>query len=107
MSSKFLIIPALSAFSWLPWFGKDTPNPPEEPTPATEEIVAIEETAPTPIVEPPAPLLFADPLPLHSELSVSGLGMVYSSSCGGCHGSPQCHVPVTIGCKRRRKESYH
>lgn len=81
----------LAAFSWLPWFNNE--NGTEDPTQeadATQIIDPTELTEEAPVVveeplEPTAPVLYPDPLPLHDEQLVSGLGMVYSSSCGGCH----------------------
>ena len=86
----FLYSSGLAAFSWLPWFGdeekpKETKTEETTPIENTEvkepAVPAVEEKQP----EPPSPLLYPDPLPLHGEQLVSGLGMVYASSCGGCH----------------------
>ena len=91
MSKTLISLSLLAAFSWLPWFtGDDKPDEtakedtenPETPTNEAQEPEVVEEPPPP---EPPSPLLFPDPLPLHGEQLVSGLGMVYASSCGGCH----------------------
>ncbi len=76
-------VAGLFAVSWLPWFNQEVEEPPPEPV--VEEPEVIEEPPPPP--EPPAPTLFPDPLPFHPTLDVSGLGMTYANSCGGCHSS--------------------
>ena len=90
MSKTLMSLSLLAAFSWLPWFtgdetsekeSKDEAETPETQPEETQEPVVVKELPP----EPPSPLLYPDPLPLHGEQLVSGLGMVYSSSCGGCH----------------------
>lgn len=77
------LIVSVIAVSWLPWFTQE--EEPEEPVAPIEEPIVLIEEEPPPPPEPPAPTLFPDPLPFHPTLDVTGLGMTYSSSCGGCH----------------------
>ena len=76
------LIGGIFAVSWLPWFDNKDPAP-EPVTPEPEQIETVAEPLPPP--EPPAPVLFPDPLPFHPTLDVTGLGMTYAASCAGCH----------------------
>ncbi len=75
------LVGGIFAVSWLPWFDKKDPIP--EPTAPEPEPIQVVEEAPPP--EPPAPILFPEPLPFHPTLDVTGLGMTYANSCAGCH----------------------
>ena len=79
--TQLRMLAGIFAVSWLPWFDKKDP-PRNQYSQSRANSRIVEEELPP---EPPAPVLFPDPLPFHPTLDVTGLGMTYANSCAGCH----------------------
>ena len=88
---RFVIfsLASIVASAWWDWIfsapSKDTPL--EHQTEETPSETIIPELPPEP-VEVPAPPLFPEALPLHSNLQLDSVGMIYASNCAGCHTGP-------------------
>jgi hypothetical protein len=79
------LIALFFGFSWFPWStSEDEENTTQNEESSNGNGLNFELSK---VIEPPAPELFHQKLPLNIELDVQGLGMVYSSSCAGCHSS--------------------